>query len=266
VGVNKYVNTASGGGNVESVEVRMIDNGPIITSQLARLTLLRSQRDEGAVKKALQALTLSAGLTVSTSDGDHPSNLLALAVMAIRARATVGEVSSALEAVWGRYVASPQSVRGVYAGAMKQGASKDVYNGTLELVRAFSEREGRQPRILIAKMGQDGHDRGAKVIASSLSDLGFDVELGPLFSTPAETARLAIDADAHVVGVSSQAAGHRTLVPLLRDELSRQGGGHIKIVVGGVIPPQDFDVLKSQGVVGVFGPGTKIAEAARDIL
>lgn len=212
------------------------------------------------------ALTVAAGLNEATSKGDHPSNLLHLSVEAVRCGATVGEITSALEKVWGRHVAVSRVVRGVYREGMNDGANKEEFSLAMEEVAAFSQREGRQPRLLVAKMGQDGHDRGAKIIASSFADMGFDVDLGALFSTPEEVAQQAIDSDCHIVGISSQAAGHRTLVPALIEQLKAKGGGDIRVIVGGVIPPQDYDMLRAAGVVGIFGPGTKVASAARDIL
>ena len=190
-------------------------------------------------------------------------NLLALSIEATRARATVGEISSALEGVYGRYQATIRSISGVYAGEWEG-------DGGLERIRtdiaAFAEEEGRRPRLMVVKMGQDGHDRGAKVIATAFADLGFDVDIGPLFQTPQEAARAAIENDVHVIGVSSQAAGHKTLVPQLIEELARQGGSEILVVVGGVIPAQDYDFLKKAGVAAIYGPGTNIPAAAAEIL
>lgn len=208
-----------------------------------------------------------------------------LTIDAARARATLGEISSALESKWGRHVASTRVVQGAYSSSYKASSSDDAansqaeYDAVLTQVEAFEKREGRRPRILVAKMGQDGHDRGAKVIASGFSDLGYDVDVrsghsfpyfssqvGPLFSTPEEVARQAIDADVHVIGVSSQAAGHKTLVPGLIAALNQIGGGHIKVICGGVIPPQDYDFLYKAGAVAIFGPGTRITQAAADVL
>jgi methylmalonyl-CoA mutase len=207
------------------------------------------------VQRTLAALTQSAR--------DQQGNLLELAVDAARAKATVGEISDALEAVFGRYEAPVQSVRGVYAAEAADAA--DVQR-VRELVARFERAEGRRPRIMVAKMGQDGHDRGQKVIASAFADLGFDVDIGPLFRTPAETARQAVENDVHIVGVSSLAAGHLTLVPELRDELRKLGREDMMIVAGGVIPPQDYEALREAGAAAVFGPGTVIAQAAAELL
>jgi methylmalonyl-CoA mutase len=218
--------------------------------------------------RSLAALSASAALTTSTGPGSNPQNLLKLAVDAARARATTGEISLALEGEWGRHVATSQVVQGAYKATYS--GSSDVAAGEFTAVQkeveAFAVAAGRRPRILVAKMGQDGHDRGAKVISSGFSDLGFDVDVGPLFSTPEEVARQAVDADVHVVGVSSQAAGHRTLVPALALALKAAGGQQIKIVVGGVIPPQDYPELLEAGAVAVFGPGTRVTDAARAVL
>lgn len=218
----------------------------------------------------MDALTQSASLLESTGSGKHPSNLLKLAVEAARARATLGEISFALEQVWGRHIATNQVVQGAYSSSYNNSNNENSvekeYLAVLDAVSEFATKEGRRPRILVAKMGQDGHDRGAKVIASGFSDLGYDVDVGPLFSTPSEVAKQAIDADVHVVGVSSQAAAHRSLVPQLIDELKSQGGSHIQVIVGGVIPPVDYDDLYKSGVCGIFGPGTKITDAAMSVL
>ena len=194
-------------------------------------------------------------------------NLLALAIEAIRARATVGEVSDALEQVFGRHRADIQKVTGVYAAAYQN--DDDSPEGWERLkgeIAAFGEQHGRRPRVMIAKLGQDGHDRGAKVVATAFADLGFDVDIGPLFQTPEECARQAIENDVHVIGVSSQAAGHKTLVPELISELAKQGGSEVLVVVGGVIPAQDYDFLKKAGVAAIYGPGTNIPSAAAEIL
>ena len=236
VGVNKYRLK-----NPDDVPVRSIDNSSVRLSQIERLQKLRSSRDEKRVTAALKELEASANLQESTSAGSHPQNLLRLAVEAARARATLGEISDALEAKWGRHVADSRVVQGAYSAAFTKGsasAAEKEYADVLKAVDDFSAREGRRPRLLVAKMGQDGHDRGAKVIASGFSDMGYDVDVGPLFSTPDEVARQAIDSDVHVVGVSSQAAGHKTLVPELIESLKKLGGGHIKVICGGVIPPQ----------------------------
>lgn len=263
VGVNKYRLAIP-----QVVDVRSIDNTAVRESQTARLQALRRGRDESRTQETLLALSASAALTCSTGSGSHPQNLLKLAVEAARARATTGEISEALEGVWGRHVASTQVVQGAYKASFTGSGQAGLheYDIAHKEVEAFAKRNGRRPRILVAKMGQDGHDRGAKVIASGFSDLGYDVDVGPLFSTPAEVARQAVDNDVHCVGVSSQAAGHRTLVPELVAALKAAGGGHIKVVCGGVIPPQDYDELRRAGAVAIFGPGTKILDAGRAVL
>src|SRR5690349_21218950 len=254
IGVNKYRASAD-----ETVEVLKVDNTAVRAQQMAKLRRLREERDEVACTEALDALTAAAG----RSGGGMDDNLLALAVNAARAKATVGEISDALEKVYGRHAAQIRTIAGVYrdeAGAVSN----------IERVRAataaFARAEGRQPRILVAKMGQDGHDRGQKVVATAFADLGFDVDVGALFQTPAEVARQAVEADVHIVGVNSLAAGHLTLVPALRDELRKLGRDDIMIIVGGVIPPQDYDELHQAGAAAIFGPGTVIAEAAAELL
>ena len=249
VGVNKYVPE-----NVEMVDVLDIDNTKVRNEQLAILATVRANRDDAACAAALTALTEGA-----KADG----NLLALAVDAARARATLGEISDAMEAVFGRHKAEVRTIAGVYAKAYEGDEDFAALQGEIE---AFAKTEGRRPRMLVAKMGQDGHDRGAKVIATAFADLGFDVDMGPLFQTPAEAARDAIENDVHVVGVSSQAAGHKTLVPMLIDELKKAGANNILVVCGGVIPPQDYDMLNEAGVAAIFGPGTNIPSAARKVL
>ncbi len=237
------------------IPVLDIDDVAVRVAQIARLEELKRERDPKAVETALQAL----GKCAVSGDG----NLLECAVAAARARATLGEISSALEQVWGRYEAVTRSVSGVYsAGA----ANAKEFKKAREMVVEFEREEGRRPRILVAKMGQDGHDRGAKVIATALADIGFDVDIGPLFQTPREVARFAVDSDVHVVGVSSLAAGHKTLVPALIEELRTLGHESIAVVVGGVIPPQDYEFLYSAGVAGIYGPGTVIPAAAQDML
>jgi len=249
VGVNKYVPE-----NVEMVDVLDIDNTKVRNEQLAILATVRANRDDAACAAALTALTEGA-----KSDG----NLLALAIDAARARATLGEISDAMEAVFGRHKAEVRTIAGVYAKAYEGDEDFTALQGEIE---AFAKTEGRRPRMLVAKMGQDGHDRGAKVIATAFADLGFDVDMGPLFQTPAEAARDAIENDVHVVGISSQAAGHKTLVPMLIDELKKAGANNILVVCGGVIPPQDYDMLTDAGVAAIFGPGTNIPSAARKVL
>jgi len=250
VGVNKYPPEE----RPADVELLDIDNAEVRRRQIERLERVRRTRDAAATEAALRALENGA-----RGDG----NLLALAIEAVRARATVGEVSDALERVFGRHRAEPRSVTGVYGGAR---AGDDGFDRVRREMEAFARDEGRRPRILIAKLGQDGHDRGAKVIASAFADIGFDVDVGPLFQTPEEAARQAVENDVHVVGVSSQAAAHRTLVPQLVDALNAQRAGDVAVVVGGIVPPKDHDVLRAAGVSAVFGPGTDIAEAASEVI
>ncbi|HEX8507178.1 MAG TPA: methylmalonyl-CoA mutase [Hymenobacter sp.] len=271
VGVNKYQTTEK-----TEVEVLDIDNDAVRESQIARLKTIRATRDNVAVKVALAALTEAAGVRLDElkveseklksddgQDATAPFNLLTLAVNAARARATLGEISDALEAQYGRHQATTRTVAGVYSQEMS-------HNEAFEQARAaaeeFAAREGRRPRMLVAKMGQDGHDRGAKIIATSFADVGFDVDIAPLFQTPAEVARQAADNDVHVVGVSSLAAGHKTLLPQLLTELKELGREDILVIAGGVIPAQDYKFLFDAGVAGVYGPGTVIATAALEIL
>ncbi|AKZ53673.1 methylmalonyl-CoA mutase [Streptomyces ambofaciens ATCC 23877] len=249
IGVNKYRVESD-----EQIEVLKVDNSSVRAQQLAKLRRLREERDESACRHALDALTRAAG-----GDG----NLLELAVDAARAKATVGEISDALEKVYGRHAGQIRTIAGVYRN--ETGESPAVER-TRAVVDAFAEGEGRRPRILVAKMGQDGHDRGQKVIATAFADLGFDVDVGPLFQTPAEVARQAVEADVHIVGVSSLAAGHLTLVPALREALAEEGREDIMVVVGGVIPPQDVPTLLEMGAAAVFPPGTVIPDAARDLV
>ena len=223
--------------------------------QIDKLARLKRERDPEAVADALAALTRTAA-------GGN-GNLLALAIDAARAKATVGEISSALEQVFGRHRAEIKTISGVY---QREVGMTDAVERVQKLVAAFEENEGRRPRILVAKIGQDGHDRGQKVIASAFADLGFDVDIGPLFATPAEAARQAVENDVHILGVSSLAAAHLTLVPQLKAELEQQGRGDIMIVVGGVVPPQDYDALQAAGAEAIFPPGTVIAEAAETLL
>ncbi len=251
VGVNKYRLDVN-----EEIDVLRIDNAGVKAAQIAKLERLRTERDAEHVEKALAALTKAA----DTGAG----NLLALAIEAGRAKATVGEISLALELVYGRHTAEIRSISGVYSSEV--GEETDAVSSVRELVEQFYEREGRRPRILVTKMGQDGHDRGQKVIATAFADLGFDVDIGPLFSTPNEAARQAVENDAHIVGASSLAAGHLTLIPELRDALAAEGRDDIMIVVGGVIPPQDFEALIEAGAAAIFPPGTVIAEAATELL
>jgi methylmalonyl-CoA mutase len=250
VGVNKFQPKEQ-----TAVEVLDIDNDVVRESQVARLAKIRKSRDEAQCAAALKALGEAAR--------NGTGNLLALSIEATRARATVGEISSALEGVYGRYQATIRSISGVYAGEWEGDQGLDRIRSD---IAAFAEEEGRRPRLMVVKMGQDGHDRGAKVIATAFADLGFDVDIGPLFQTPAEAARAAIENDVHVIGVSSQAAGHKTLVPQLIEELAKQGGSEVLVVVGGVIPAQDYDFLKKAGVAAIYGPGTNIPAAAAEIL
>jgi methylmalonyl-CoA mutase len=251
VGLNKY-RPATG----EQIDVLKVDNTAVREAQIASLKKLRAERDQARVDAALKALTDAARA--------RNGNLLELSIDAARAKATVGEISEALEKVYGRYEAPVRVVRGVYAAEV--GGGQAVTEQVRRLVEQFERAEGRRPRMLVAKMGQDGHDRGQKVIATAFADLGFDVDVGPLFQTPAETARQAVENDVHVVGVSTLAAAHLTLVPQLRQELARLGREDIMIVAGGVIPPQDYPALYQAGASAVFGPGTVIGEAADKLL
>jgi methylmalonyl-CoA mutase len=258
IGVNTHVVEQD-----EDIEVLKVDNAGVRREQLEKLRRLRAERDDREVDAALSALTSAAGLITEGSPRTDEQNLLALSVAAARAKATVGEISDALEKVFSRHAGQIRIISGVYA---REAGQNPVIERARELVEEFAAAEGRQPRILVAKVGQDGHDRGQKVIASAFADLGFDVDVGPLFSTPAEVARQAVEADVHVVGVSSLAAGHLTLVPELRAELANLDREDIMIVVGGVIPPADHAALRDAGAAAVFGPGTVIAEAAVDLL
>ncbi len=250
VGVNAF--ETADRANIDILEVK---GDEVRQQQLAGLAKLRSERVEADVKRALDALEASA----ASGEG----NLLELAIEAAKVRATLGEISLALENQWGRYVAKTQTISGVYSNEMKQ--NKD-FDQARELTNAFAAKEGRRPRIMVAKMGQDGHDRGAKVVATSFADLGFDVDMGPLFQTPAEAAKQAVENDVHILGVSSLAAGHKTLVPAVMEELRKLGREDILVIVGGVIPSQDYQYLYDLGVAGIFGPGTAIAKAATAIL
>ena len=250
VGVNKFKVDGQSG-----IDILKVDNAEVRRQQIAKLERLRSERDEAATQAALARLTEAARGT---------TNLLAAAVEAARAKATVGEISSAVEAVYGRHRAQTRTISGVYRAEL--GATSQSVAAVRAMVEAFQKHDGRPPRLLIAKIGQDGHDRGQKVIASAFADLGFDVEIGPLFATPAEVARQAIENDVHIVGISSLAAGHLTLVPELKAELGKQGRQDIFIVVGGVVPPSDYGALADTGAIAVFGPGTNIGEAAIRLL
>lgn len=254
IGVNKYQVEED-----QQVEVLKVENSRVRAEQLEKLRALRAERDSDAVERALAKLTRAA----ASSEGGMANNLLALAIDAARAKATVGEISDALEKVYGRHQAEIRTLSGVYRD--EAGKVTNI-SSAIELVEEFAEAEGRRPRILVAKMGQDGHDRGQKVIATAFADLGFDVDVGPLFQTPEEVARQAADNDVHVVGVSSLAAGHLTLVPALRQALADVGRPDIMVIVGGVIPPGDFDELYAAGAAAIFPPGTVIADAAIDLL
>jgi len=248
VGVNKYKLAKED--QMEILEV----SSTVRDEQVKRLKEIKASRDDSAVNQALEAVTKAA-----ETDG----NLLAASIDAIRARATVGEVSDAIEKVFGRYVATTQCISGVYAAEY---GDDEVFMSLKKRTDDFAAKEGRRPRILVTKMGQDGHDRGIKVVATALADIGFDVDISPMFQTPEEAAKMGIENDVHVIGASSLAAGHKTLIPQLVGELKKQGNPDIKVVVGGVIPPQDYDFLREAGAVGIFGPGTVITEAANQIL
>ncbi len=249
VGVNKYRLE-----NEDPIDFRAIDNAAVRDAQIARLTQIRATREEAACEAALAEVS-----RIAAGDG----NLLAAAITAARARATVGEISMAMEKVFGRHRAEVKTLAGVYGAAYE---GDDGFAAIQKDVEAFAEAEGRRPRMLVVKMGQDGHDRGAKVIATAFADIGFDVDVGPLFQTPEEAAQDAIDNDVHVIGISSQAAGHKTLAPKLVEALKAAGAGDILVICGGVIPQQDYPFLYDHGVKAIFGPGTNIPDAAKDIL
>jgi methylmalonyl-CoA mutase len=249
VGVNAF--KTADRANIDILEVK---GDEVREQQLEGLNALKSERDEKAVSAALVAIEAAA-------QGD--GNLLALAVEAAKVRATLGEISLALENKWGRYKATTKTISGVYSKEMVQ---NEDFEKAREASDAFAKKEGRRPRIMVAKMGQDGHDRGAKVVATSFADLGFDVDMGPLFQTPKEAAKQAVENDVHILGVSSLAAGHKTLVPAVMEALKELGREDIMVIVGGVIPAQDYEFLYDQGVAGIFGPGTPIAKAAAAIL
>ena len=250
VGVNAFQSAQK-----TEIDILEVQGDEVLHQQLEGLRKLKANRDEAAVAQAIDALANCA----ATKEG----NLLELAVDAARVRATLGEISLALENHWGRYVAKTQTISGVYSNEMKK---NEDFAAALKAADAFAEKIGRRPRIMIAKMGQDGHDRGAKVVATSFADLGFDVDMGPLFQTPKEAAKQAVENDVHILGISSLAAGHKTLVPSVMEELKALGREDILIIVGGVIPAQDYDYLYDRGVAGIFGPGTAIAKAAKSIL
>ena len=239
----------------DAIDILEVDNTAVREAQIARLNKLRANRDNAKVQQCLDAITKS----VETGEG----NLLELAVEAARARASLGEISMAVEKVCGRHKAVIRSISGVYS---KESSDTAAIERVRKMTDEFEKREGRRPRIMVAKMGQDGHDRGAKVVATAYADMGFDVDVGPLFQTPAETARDAVDNDVHIVGMSSLAAGHKTLLPQLMEELKKLGREDIMVIAGGVIPPQDYDFLYKAGAACIFGPGTRIPEAAEEML
>jgi methylmalonyl-CoA mutase len=250
VGVNKYRLAKE-----DPVDILEVDNVKVREQQIARLHEIKAKRDGAQVAAVLERISEAA----RTGTG----NLLELSIEAVRLRATVGEISDALEKVFGRHRADIQKVTGVYAAAYDSAEGWERLQGE---IRDFAEAQGRRPRVMIAKLGQDGHDRGAKVVATAYADLGFDVDMGPLFQTPAECARQAIENDVHAVGVSTLAAGHKTLVPAIIEELRKQGADDIIVFVGGVVPAQDYDFLYQAGVKGIYGPGTPIPASAKDVL
>ncbi|WP_439108280.1 methylmalonyl-CoA mutase [Flagellimonas lutimaris] len=256
VGVNKYRLE-----NEDDLQILEVDNAKVRKQQMARLDEIRSTRDSKAVEKALEDIRVASKKAMENNS--DRGNLLALAVEAAKQRATLGEISDAMESAFGRYRAKIQSFTGVYSKEIKNDKS---FENARKLADKFAEQEGRRPRIMVAKMGQDGHDRGAKVVATGYADLGFDVDIGPLFQTPAEVAKQAVENDVHILGVSSLAGGHKTLVPEVVQELKNYGREDIMVIVGGVIPKQDYKHLLDNGAVAVFGPGTKIADAAMEIL
>jgi methylmalonyl-CoA mutase len=250
VGVNKYAPEGE-----TAVDILSIDNAAVREAQIRRITSVREGRDGIVLRAALDALTAAAE--------SGKGNLLELSVSAARARATVGEISDALEKVWSRHRAVVHSIAGIYGSAYE---GDDGFEKIKNEVEGFAVEEGRRPRMLVVKLGQDGHDRGAKIIATAFADIGFDVDIGPLFQTPEEAARQAAENDVHVIGVSSQAAGHRTLVPQLIGALKQEGAGEILVICGGVIPPQDYDELMDGGVAAIYGPGTNIPVAASEVI
>jgi methylmalonyl-CoA mutase len=260
IGVNAFVTDQE-----TRVELLEVDNSAVREQQIVRLENMRRGRNEKAVKAALEALTNSALVASQGARDQEPrTNLLELAVTAARARASLGEISDALERAFGRYSATVRSISGVYSAETMQ--DPDMKEA-MRLADEFAKNEGRRPRILVAKMGQDGHDRGAKVIATSFADIGFDVDIGPLFQTPQEVAKQAIENDVHVLGISSLAGGHKTLVPEVLQELrNTYGRSDVLVVAGGVIPPDHYDFLKQAGCFDVYGPGTRIPIAAQGIL
>jgi methylmalonyl-CoA mutase len=257
VGVNKYKLKTE-----DTIDARDIDNVAVRDSQIARLNAIKQKRDAAQVQQALAAIENAAA--------SGTGNLLDLSIKAVRARATVGEISDAMEKTFGRHRADTQKVSGVYAAAYDTDTTAaetmEYWNSLKAEIVDFAEKQGRRPRVMISKLGQDGHDRGAKVVATAFADLGFDVDMGPLFQTPEECARQAIENDVHAVGVSTLAAGHKTLVPAIIAELKKQGADDIIVFVGGVIPRQDYQMLYDAGVKGIYGPGTPIPASAKDVL
>lgn len=250
VGVNKYINENLN----EEIDLLVVDNKKVISKQIQKLKKIKSERDNNQVNLAIENLKKGA---------ESNYNLLSLSIEAIRARATIGEISKVLEDVFSRHKAISKSITGVYGSAFSEDTS---FNEAQKKVTNFAKKEGRQPRILVAKLGQDGHDRGAKIIATAFADIGFDVDIGPLFATPEETSKQALENDVHVVGISSQAAGHKTLVPELIESLKENGGEKIMVVVGGIVPPGDIEDLKKAGVSAIFGPGTPITDSANQVI
>ena len=250
VGVNKYV-----GDEEQNIEVRDVDNFKVRHEQIERLKKIKNSRDEAKCKAALKKMKVAAR--------DRTGNILALAIDAARERATVGEMSYALEEVYTRYATTSEVGKGQYAKSFK---NKEEIEQTIDLVESFTRVEGRSPKMLVVKMGQDGHDRGAKVIASAFIDFGFDVKVGPLFQTPTEAAKDALKGDFDIIGISTQAAGHKTLAPQLVQELEKRNGQNILVICGGVIPQKDHKFLEDSGVSAIFGPGTNIPKAADEII
>jgi methylmalonyl-CoA mutase len=279
VGVNKY-QLSKEQQKLDTIDVLQIDNQAVRRQQIARIDDVISKRDEVRAQEVLAKIEASARITSeSTGRGDNQNNLLSLCVEAAAARCTLGEMSLAMENAWGRHLPTSSVVQGAYSKAFSSTSggstggktgdtARDEYQAVLNKVKEFEKLKGRRPRILVAKMGQDGHDRGAKVIASGFSDLGFDVDVGPLFQTPDEVALQALDADVHAIGISSQAAGHKTLLPALKEELEKKGMKHVIVIAGGVIPQQDYSYLleETKSASAIFGPGTRVTQAANDTI
>jgi methylmalonyl-CoA mutase len=260
VGVNKFQLKEE-----DPLQILNVDNEAVRKSQIKRLSILKKNRDSKKVKEILTEITKNAKLHLQSNNPESikKKNLLHLAVKAAKERATLGEISDALEVAFGRHKAVHKTISGVYSKEIK---NNKLFKEATDLIDKFAEMEGRRPRIMIAKLGQDGHDRGAKVVATAYADLGFDVDIGPLFQTPKEAVKQAIENDVHILGISSLAAGHKTLVPQVISELKKYEREDIMVIVGGVIPAQDYQFLFDCGAVGVFGPGTKIAQAAIDMV